>query len=56
MKTVENMGFLPTPNAMGRSVAVKTPTNFHYTNKINGFEHVFYGTALTIINEKFRGS
>jgi hypothetical protein len=46
MKTIENKGFLPTPNAMGRSVPVKTPVNLQITNKINGFEHIFYGTAL----------
>jgi hypothetical protein len=49
MKTTENQGFLPTPNAMGRSVAVKTPVCFQNTNKINGFVHVFYGTALLIL-------
>jgi hypothetical protein len=46
MKTIENQGFLTTPNAMGRSVPVKTPTAFQITNKIKGFEHVSYGTAL----------
>ena len=46
MKTVENKGFLPTPNAVGWSVAVKTAADFKNTNKINGFEHVSYGMAL----------
>ena len=46
MKTTENKGFLTTPNPMGRSVAVKTPANFQIANKINGFEHISYGTAL----------
>jgi hypothetical protein len=31
---------------MGRSVAVKAPTSFQIANKINGFEHISYGTAL----------
>ena len=46
MKTTENKGFLTSPNAMGRSVAVKLPVVFQKANKINGFEHIFYGTAL----------
>jgi hypothetical protein len=46
MKTIENKGFLPIPNAMGRSVSVKTPAAFQIANKINGFEHVSYGTAV----------
>jgi hypothetical protein len=46
MKTIENKGFLTDPNAMGRSVAVKTPANYPIANKINGFMHVSYGTAL----------
>ena len=46
MKTAENQGFLTTPNAMGRSVAVKAPSSFKIARKINGFEHVFYGTGL----------
>ena len=46
MKTTENKGFLTSPNAMGRSVAVKLPVAFQKANKINGFEHIFYGTAL----------
>jgi hypothetical protein len=46
MKTIENQGFLTTPNAMGRSVPVKMPLAFQITNEINGFVHVSYGTAL----------
>ena len=46
METIENKGFLTIPNAMGWSVAFKTPPGFQNTNKINGVVHVFYGTAL----------
>jgi hypothetical protein len=46
VKTIENKGFLPNPNAMGRSVPVKAPVNLQIVNKINGFEHVSCGTAL----------
>ena len=46
MKNVENKGFLPIPNAMGQSVPVKMPVVFQITNKINGFMHVFYGSAV----------
>ena len=46
MNSVENQGFLTTPDAMGRSVPVKTPSSCQIANKINGFEHVSYGTAL----------
>lgn len=46
MKTGENKGFLPIPNAMGRSEPVKTPVTFQIANKINGFMHISYGTAL----------
>jgi hypothetical protein len=46
MKIVENKGLLPTPNAMGWSLAVKTPADFQNTNKINCFEHVSYGMVL----------
>jgi len=46
MKTTGNKGLLTTPNAMGQSVAVKTPPNFTIANKINGFVHVSYGMAL----------
>jgi hypothetical protein len=46
VKTIENQGFLTTPSSMGRSVAVKAPTSFQIANKINGFEHISYGTAL----------
>ena len=54
MKTIENQGFLTTPNAVGRSEAVKMPANFKISNKINGFEHVSYGTALkSILQRRF---
>ena len=33
---------------MGRSVPVKTPVQFKIVNKINGFVHDFYGTALAL--------
>jgi hypothetical protein len=46
MKTIENQGFLATPNAIGRSEAVKTPACFQNASKVNGFEHISYGTAL----------
>jgi hypothetical protein len=46
MKTAENKGFLTFLNAMGRSVPLKTPIRFQIANKINGFVHVSYGTAL----------
>lgn len=46
MKIIENQGFLTTLGSMGRSVAVKAPSSFQIANKINGFEHIFYGTAL----------
>jgi len=46
MKSVKNKGFLATLNAVGRNVPVKTPVTFKISNRINGFEHVFYGTAL----------
>jgi len=46
MKTIENQGFLTTLNAMGRSVSVETPAAFQKANKINGFVHISYGTAL----------
>ena len=35
MKIIENQGFLPIPNAMGRSVAVKTQAAFQIINKIH---------------------
>ena len=54
MKTTENKGFLTSPNAMGRSVAVKLPVAFQKANKINGFEHIFYGTALNFFRYQFR--
>ena len=46
MKTIKKKGFLPTLNAMGRSGLVKTPAAFQIANKINGFEHISYETAL----------
>ena len=49
MKTIENKGFLPSLNAMGWSVPVKTTTAFQIPNKINGFEHVSYGMVLNLL-------
>jgi len=49
MKTVENKGFLTTPNAMGRSVVAKPPVAVQKANKINCFVHISYGTALNIL-------
>jgi Cadherin-like domain len=46
MKNIENQGSLTTTDAMGRSGPVKTPSSFPITNEINGFAHIFYGTAL----------
>ncbi len=46
MKTIENKGFFTTSDAMGWSVPVKTPAALQIANKINGFEHISYGTAL----------
>ena len=46
MKTAENKGFLTTPSAMGRSEAVKSTVDYEKANKINGYMHVSYGTAL----------
>lgn len=54
MKTTEYKGFLPCLDAMGWSVPVKTPTAFQIANKINGFEHVSYGTALNCFDSAFR--
>ena len=51
MKTAENKGFLTFLNAMGRSVPLKTPIRFQIANKIKGFVHVSYGTALKSIYE-----
>jgi hypothetical protein len=48
MKTIENKGFLPVPHAIGQSVPVKTQHTFQIANKINGFEHISYGSALKI--------
>jgi hypothetical protein len=46
MKNVENKGFLPISNVMGQSVPAKMRVAFRITNKINGFMHVFYGSAV----------
>jgi hypothetical protein len=46
MKTIDNKGFLPTPHAMGRSVPAKKASPFQIVNKVNGFAHDSYGTAL----------
>ncbi len=46
MKNIEDQGSLTTPDAMGRSVPVKTPASFSIANEINGFAHIFHGTAL----------
>ena len=54
MKNIGNQGFLTTPNAMGRSVPVKMPAAFQIANETNGFEHVSYGTVLTIVQKKNR--
>jgi hypothetical protein len=51
LKTAENKGFLTFLNAMGRSVPLKTPIRFQIANKINGFVHVSYGTALEKIDK-----
>ena len=39
---------------MGRSVSVKTPAAFQKANKINGFVHISYGTALQAINKSMK--
>ena len=49
METIGNQGFLPTLNAMGRSVPVIMPAAFQIANEINGFEHISYGTALCLL-------
>lgn len=49
MKTIENQSFFTTPHAMGRSVPVKTASRFQIVNKINGFVHDSYETALNFI-------
>src|ERR1039457_3494768 len=54
LKTAENKGFLTFLNAMGRSVPLKTPIRFQIANKINGFVHVSYGTALKKIDIRRR--
>src|ERR1035441_2641107 len=53
LKTAENKGFLTFLNAMGRSVPLKTPIRFQIANKINGFVHVSYGTALFYFCKNF---
>jgi hypothetical protein len=54
LKTAENKGFLTFLNAMGRSVPQKTPIRFQIANKINGFVHVSYGTALDLFCKLIR--
>jgi hypothetical protein len=39
---------------MGRSVPLKTPIRFQIANKINGFVHVSYGTALDLLKSIFK--
>ena len=46
MKTLRNQAFSPVLDPVGRNVATKTGSDVRNTNKINGFEHVSYGTAL----------
>jgi hypothetical protein len=46
MKTIENKSFLPVPHVIGQSVPIKTPHVFQIANKINGFEHISYESAL----------
>ena len=48
MKNIENKGFLTTLDAVGRCVPVKTPAALQKANKINGFVHIPYGTAMVI--------
>jgi hypothetical protein len=54
MKTIGNQGFLTISNATGRIVSVKTPSAFQIANKINGFEQISCGTALTLIKDLLR--
>ena len=49
MKTLENKGFLNITLAVGQGVAVKPPAQFEIANKINGFVHDSYGTAMTTL-------
>jgi hypothetical protein len=37
MNTIENQGFVASPDTMGWSVPVNTPCNFKIVNKINDF-------------------
>ena len=46
MKTGKNKGFSALLHAMGQSVGVKTPMRLKITNKINGFVHIFYWSAV----------
>jgi polysaccharide biosynthesis/export protein len=55
MQTIENKGYLTTPDARGRSVPDITPAAFQIANEINGFEHISYGTAL-LLNGGSRGA
>ena len=53
MKTLENQPFLRLPFPVGRSVSLKTHSDVRNANKIKGFEHVSYGTALFKIKGSF---
>ena len=48
MKNIENRGFLTTLDAVGRCMLVETPAAFQKANKINGFMHISYGTAMKL--------
>ena len=54
MRNVENKGFLTTLDAVGRCVPVKMPATFQKANKINGFVHIPYGTAMGLFRSLFR--
>ena len=54
MKTLENQPFLRLPFPVGRSVSLKTHSDVRNANKIKGFEHVSYGTALVTFYENLR--
>ena len=61
MKTLENMGFSQLLHSVGWSVWVKPQAKVTKANKINGFEHDSYGTALKNIQalgafQSLRGS
>ena len=55
VKTLENQPFLRLPFPVGRSVSLKTHSDVRNANKIKGFEHVSYGTALKRIPDFARG-